>query len=93
VPFLLSQRCRQMSDHITVNLENYKALHKLYHEAQASGKSSSDIVKYKGQDLVLSYLYYVLEYMELVSADIREYKDRNKLKRRRLQCLSKTRTV
>ena len=67
-----------MSDSITVNLDNYKKLRVLYKDAVKAGMP---VVEFEGAQLVVSYLYYLLEYMETRSLEIASYCKRKKIGR------------
>lgn len=55
---------------IAVTLENYKKLSILYRNAVRDGISQ---VKFEDADLLVSYLKYMLEYMETASGTIASY--------------------
>ena len=69
-----------MSDSITISLENYRKLRKLYKNARRDGVS---VVKFGKAELVVDYLHYVLEYMEqgVIGVDVQRWLKHNKLKR------------
>ena len=69
---------------ITVNLENYKSLHKAYEDAVCSGKTGNDIIEWEGKELIVAYLYYLLSFFEISSPEVREYAKRKNLTRRKV---------
>jgi len=68
---------------IDVNLKNYKSLHGAYEKAVKEGKTGDDVIVWDGMEILISYLYYMLEYFEMVAPDVKEYARKNKITRER----------
>lgn len=58
---------------IPVDLETYMDLDALYRKAVKNGAVRDTAVTYEGHELMVTYLYYLLEHMEMVSPKIRQH--------------------
>lgn len=58
---------------VAVTLDSYKKLSRLYKNALKTGET---VVQYEGQDLLVTYLKYMLQYMEMRSPEIAKHKPR-----------------
>jgi hypothetical protein len=48
---------------INFSLASAKSLRRTYNNALDAGKKKNDVIVFEGNELVLSYAYYVLEYL------------------------------
>ena len=70
---------------LTVDLNNFKQLLRLYNASLKKGKTRDDVVLYGKYELLMSYLYYMLEYMAFTSAEVRQYVDKKHITIRRIE--------
>ena len=69
---------------ILVDLDTFKKLNKTYNESVEAGMSGAHVIWWNNREIRLDFLYYALEYMELVNLDIREWAKKHKITRKKV---------
>lgn len=71
------------NDSIPLTLENYKSLNKAYQKAVKEGKTGKDVIVWEGRELLISYLYYMLSFFEMVE-ETGNYAIKHKITRKKV---------
>ena len=68
---------------VGLSIENYKSLNSAYQKAVRNGKKGDDVITWEGNELLVSYLFYMLEYFETVK-EMKDYAVKHKITRKRV---------
>ena len=68
---------------LTVSLENYKSLNKVYQKAVKDGLKGDDVIIWEGKELLVAYLFYLLTYFEM-EKEIGDYAIKRRITRKRV---------